>query len=110
MLRGNRALIVIVVGLAATYFVVRHWSRKPLKLSDNPPAPNFSVADLNGRPLTLSAYRGEVVLLNFWATWCEPCRKEIPRFIEFQNRYGNSGLQVVGISLDDDINPVRKFR
>lgn len=68
------------------------------------------MTDLDGRPVALNAYRGKVVLLNFWATWCEPCRKEIPRFIQFQNMYGPEGLQVLGISMDDDSKPVREFR
>ncbi len=72
-------------------------------------APNFSLQDLDGKPLNLETYRGKVVLLDFWATWCTPCRDEIPRFVEFQDKYHEQGMQVIGISMDDDAKPVRAF-
>jgi cytochrome c biogenesis protein CcmG/thiol:disulfide interchange protein DsbE len=59
--------------------------------------------------LNPSAYRGKVVLLDFWATWCVPCRDEIPQFVNFQKQYGDQGLQVVGVSMDDGPGPVREF-
>jgi thiol-disulfide isomerase/thioredoxin len=65
--------------------------------------------DLNGGKLNLSSYHGKVVLLDFWATWCDPCREEIPRFIELQNELGKEGLQIIGISMDDDPQPVRDY-
>lgn len=64
-------------------------------------APNFSRADLSGRKIVLSSYRGKVVLLNFWATWCEPCLVEMPTFAEWQKQYGAGNFQVIGISMDD---------
>lgn len=72
-------------------------------------APGFVLADLDGQPLDLSNYRGKVVLLDFWATWCAPCRTEIPHFVDLQNRYRDQGLQVIGISMDDGPKPVRNF-
>jgi thiol-disulfide isomerase/thioredoxin len=72
-------------------------------------APEFSAANLDGQQLSLSAYRGKVILLDFWATWCVPCRDEIPQFVEFQKKYGGQGLQIVGISMDDGPGPVRDF-
>jgi len=64
-------------------------------------APNFSRLDLNHKKIQLSAYRGKVVLLNFWATWCGPCLLEMPRFVEWQKQFGPSKFQVIGISMDD---------
>jgi len=71
-------------------------------------APDFSRVDLDRREVRLEAYRGKVVLLNFWATWCAPCLSEVPRFAEWQRKYGGRGLQIVGVSMDDDEAPVRK--
>jgi peroxiredoxin len=73
------------------------------------PAPDFTLTDLSGQPLTLSSYRGKVVLLDFWATWCAPCREEIPRLIDLQDKYRQEGLQVIGVSMDDGADPVRDF-
>jgi peroxiredoxin len=72
-------------------------------------APDFTLADLQGRKLNLADHKGKVILLDFWATWCVPCQREIPRFIEWQKKYGNQGFQVIGISMDDDENAARKF-
>src|ERR1700722_9517582 len=72
-------------------------------------APDFKVDDLDGKPLSLSASRGKVILLNFWATWCGPCRAEIPDLIELQKKYGDH-LQIIGLDVDDDDSAeVKKF-
>jgi cytochrome c biogenesis protein CcmG/thiol:disulfide interchange protein DsbE len=73
------------------------------------PAPALSLRDLEGRPLDLTRYRGKVVLLDFWATWCVPCREEIPQFVKLQKKYGARGLAVIGISMDDERAPVAAF-
>jgi thiol-disulfide isomerase/thioredoxin len=64
-------------------------------------APDFKLDDLDGKPLTLADSHGKVILLNFWATWCGPCREEIPDLIELQRKYKDR-LQIIGISVDDD--------
>jgi peroxiredoxin len=66
------------------------------------PAPDFTLPDSTGAPIKLSAYRGKIVLLDFWATWCEGCKVEIPWYVEFQNKYRKDGLTAIGVSMDDD--------
>jgi cytochrome c biogenesis protein CcmG/thiol:disulfide interchange protein DsbE len=70
-------------------------------------APSFTRIDLNHQQVSLADYRGKVVVLNFWATWCVPCLTEMPRFVAWQQEYGGRGLQVIGISMDDEEQPVR---
>ncbi|MFP5227488.1 MAG: TlpA family protein disulfide reductase [Acidobacteriota bacterium] len=72
-------------------------------------APVFSLDDLHHGHVDLAAYRGKVVLLNFWATWCGPCKVEMPRFMAWQKQYGAQGLQVIGVSIDDSAAPARAF-
>ncbi len=72
---------------------------------------NLTFKDIQGKSVTLSDYKGKVILLDFWATWCPPCRKEIPGFIELYNTYKSRGLVVVGVSMDDadDIADVKRY-
>jgi cytochrome c biogenesis protein CcmG, thiol:disulfide interchange protein DsbE len=70
-------------------------------------APDFSRPALNGQKIILSSYRGKVVLLNFWATWCGPCLVEMPAFVEWQKQYGPANFQVIGVSMDDAAPEVR---
>ena len=73
----------------------------------NKNAPEFAIRDLDGRTVNLAAFRGKVVLLNFWATWCAPCQVEMPVFAAWQRQYAPRGFQVIGISMDDDPAPAR---
>jgi cytochrome c biogenesis protein CcmG, thiol:disulfide interchange protein DsbE len=75
---------------------------KPAKL-------DFNIKDLEGKDVALSSFKGNVIILNFWATWCGPCKAEIPAFVELQNTYGKDGLVVVGYSVDDDAPKARAF-
>lgn len=109
ILRGL-ALIVVVAGL---YFMARQHATHTGMMGTGPGehslAPDFSLPDLTGLRVDLSSYRGKVVLLDFWATWCDPCREEIPRFVELERKYGDQGLQIIGVSMDDGPEPVRDF-
>jgi peroxiredoxin len=71
-------------------------------IKNRKPAADFTLRDANGSAVKLSDYRGKVVLLNFWATWCGPCTLEIPWFEEFERDYKTKGLAVVGVSMDED--------
>jgi thiol-disulfide isomerase/thioredoxin len=64
-------------------------------------APEWKLTDLNGKLVKFSDFRGRVLILDFWATWCVPCRVEIPHFVELQKQYGDKGLRVIGVSLDE---------
>jgi thiol-disulfide isomerase/thioredoxin len=65
---------------------------------------DFTLKDVDGTDVSLQSFKGKVIVLDFWATWCGPCKVEIPHFIEFQQKYGTKGLQVVGISVDDTVD------
>lgn len=65
-------------------------------------APDFELTDAHGRKVKLSDYKGKVVLLNFWATWCGPCKLEIPWFVDFEKRFKDQGFAVLGVSMDED--------
>jgi peroxiredoxin len=101
-------VISVVTGL---YFAARHHRRTGTAaiIVEQPLAPDFCLPQLTGEQLHLSGYRGKVVLLDFWATWCDPCREEVPHFVELQSKYRDRGLQIIGISMDDDSGPVRDF-
>jgi len=70
------------------------------KMKEGNLAPDFELTSLDGTSVTLSQFRGKVVILDFWATWCQPCKLELPHFSELQRELGAQGLQIIGISLD----------
>lgn len=80
-----------------------------LAVKINTPAPEFTLKDLQGNKISLSNYRGKVVLLNFWSTTCGPCLEEIPSLIELQREYKGQGLVVLGIALDPSVKPVQEL-
>jgi thiol-disulfide isomerase/thioredoxin len=76
-----------------------------------PPAANlkFSFKDVDGKKVSLSQFKGKVIILDFWATWCVPCKAEIPGFIELKKKYGAQGLEIIGLSVDDSLNTAKKY-
>lgn len=96
----NLAVLVVVGGLAATggYALYHSMDKTPAATEM---AADFSLPKLDGGSGSLSEHRGKLVLVNFWATWCGPCLKEIPLLVEMQTRYGTRGLQILGPALDD---------
>ncbi len=100
-----RGVIVVALALA----VSPGFAAPPQSALLNRPAPPFARTSLDHQPVDLAALRGRVVLLNFWATWCAGCKIEMPRFIQWQEKYKAEGLSIVGVSMDDDSEPVRVF-
>ncbi len=108
-MKRNGIVAIIVVGglvLIGGYGVLRQatWVQpadaKEGVTSTRKPAPDFQLTDLKGNPLVLSSLQGKVVLLDFWATWCPPCREEMPHFKELYAAYRGQGLEIVGVALD----------
>jgi len=105
--RNPLALVVVAVVAAGMLYFGFHTARRsgtdhpPGVLGYGTPAPNFTLETLDGKNVSLSDYRGKAVLVNFWATWCGPCKIETPWLVELQNQYGSQGLQVVGVAMDD---------
>ena len=110
MKKSVLVIIAVVAVIGATYFADRA-TRQPRKAvlgvanasnSSAKLAPEVTLKDLDGKDLSLSAYKGKVVLVNFWATWCEPCQVEIPWLIEMQQKYAAKGFTVLGIAMDEE--------
>ena len=105
--RSVVALAIAGLVTVVTYNCTTHASTLTSTLADTAaqaprPAPDFELKDIEGKVHHLSDYKGKVVVLNFWATWCPPCKKEIPDFIEMQKQYDSQGLQFLGIAMDDE--------
>ncbi|MFH1138483.1 MAG: TlpA disulfide reductase family protein [Pseudomonadota bacterium] len=92
----TRLLAVIILGLAAA-----SCDRTPRFEGFAGPWPDLSLPDLEGRPVNLRRFQGQVALLNFWASWCAPCREEIPDFLEIQKKFSSRGFTIVGVAMDD---------
>jgi thiol-disulfide isomerase/thioredoxin len=105
-------VIAVVISLMLVFGIqkTRHASPPNAGKLQGQPAPDFSLASLDGKTLKLSDYKGKAVLLNFWATWCEPCKIEMPWFVQLQQQYGPQGLQVLGVAMDDtDPQDIKQF-
>jgi len=101
-------LIAILAMLAAGKYLTRARKHGTITLVGDVRgvhAPDFELASLDGKRVRLSDYRGKAVLLNFWATWCSPCKVEMPWFVDLQKKYGNDGLVILGVAMDDSEAP-----
>ena len=101
-------VVIIIVAMVVSLMLVlgiklsRHApEEKASSKMQGQPAPDFALKSLDGKTVHLSDFRGKAVLLNFWATWCEPCKIEMPWFVDLQKQYAPEGLQIVGVAMDD---------
>jgi peroxiredoxin len=100
-----RAIFLLLI-LATQSIVVGGQSEEKASSDRPPPAPRFALKDLDGRVAPLKKYRGKIVVINFWATWCAPCLAEVQEFVRLQRSYRNRGLQVIGVTYP----PMRRSR
>lgn len=116
-MKKPKVLLGVVLALAAVvglYLLNRYWiapatQRTAKAPGERPMAPNFSLTDLDGRTVELAELKGKVVMVNFWATWCGPCRIEIPWFVDFQDQFRGQGFVIVGVLVQDNPESARRF-
>src|SRR5688500_11958482 len=94
--------ILLFVWVSASLFAAELHAQRPQ-------VPDMSMNTIDGKPWKLSELRGKVVIINFWATWCEPCRTEVPYLVKLGSEHKEKGLAVAGIALDEDPAIVKKF-
>jgi thiol-disulfide isomerase/thioredoxin len=105
--RNSLILVAVAATVAVMLFAAVRIARKNGAVADvasefrGQSAPDFELQSLDGKSVKLSDLRGKAVLLNFWATWCGPCKIEMPLFVELQKQYGPDGFQIVGVAMDD---------
>ena len=109
--RAKAILFFVFVGSIAGYFVYGEVTRvgKPGVVNIGQISPDFTIKDQNGHPVKLSDYRGKVVFLNFWATWCGPCVEEAPDMERLNNRLKDRKFQMLTVAIDTDWKPVNEF-
>lgn len=101
-----RILLIVLIAIAAgsSLSLAAETSREIGKQ-----IPDFTLKDINGKDVAFYSFKGKVILLNFWATWCGPCREEMPSLINLYKSYKDKGFVVIGISVDTSDKPVRRF-
>jgi thiol-disulfide isomerase/thioredoxin len=100
------ALAALLVGIVVAAMQIRF---DPAVLRPGDPVPNFTLQTLDGKPVTFSSLQGQAVVLNFWATWCPPCRRELPLLEAVQKEYSARGVTIAGINLDEPVDLVRTY-
>ncbi len=105
-------IVATVIAGSSGYALQRYLNQPQIQTQNNPAIgfqrPEFAAMDLNGQLRNIKEWDGKVILLNFWATWCPPCLKEIPDFIELQKDYGEQDFQIIGIAVDEE-QAVREY-
>ena len=100
---------ILLIALLLYLSLFSNSYQPPAGLGKGDPAPDFKLKTLDGKEVSLSDYRGKVVLINFWATWCPPCREEMPLFERIYRKYKNKGFEILAIGTDGSVEPVKKF-
>ena len=100
MKKNALLMVVAITALLAGVLTQNSWS---VLLNNKPSEPlfAFNLEDLSGKRHDISEWKGKILIINFWATWCPPCKKEIPEFVALQNQYSAQGLQFIGVAIDD---------
>lgn len=93
----------------STFLSLSLWASPLFGLDEKTPAPDFTLKDINGKDISLSSFKGKVVLINFWGTFCIPCRKEMPSIETLYNTYKDKGFLVIAVSEDKDLKDVKDF-
>jgi len=105
-MKNTLIFIVAIIIAGGSGFALQKYLN-PKQSNTNPAIgnqrPEFAAMDLNKQLRNIKEWDGKIIFLNFWATWCPPCKKEIPAFIELQEAYGDQGFQIVGIAIDDEV-------
>jgi peroxiredoxin len=103
---------VITTGiiLLSLFFFIANCKKREYQANIGSRAPDFTLTDLDGKKVSLSDYKGTVIIIDFWATWCPPCKDSIPFLEGLHQRYREKGLVILGISFDGDTDTVRNFR
>ena len=111
-MRAGSIALLLIVSAAGGFFGYRYWRAAAAPAASQSSAatmaPEFALPDVDGHVQSLGQWKGKVLLVNFWATWCEPCLREIPLLQEIQKEYADRGLQVIGVAIDDPAE-VRRF-
>lgn len=97
------AALLIVMGGAITQ------PQSVLAVDAGSRAPGFSLKDFKGKPVSLASLKGKVVLVDFWASWCAPCKKELPELNKLHAKYGSKGLVIIGVNIDEDVKAAKRF-
>ncbi len=108
MTSTKRATIVLL--LSFLFLIITDCERRERIAIIGSKAPDFTLTDLDGNKVGLSQYRGKVIVIDFWATWCPPCKDSIPFLESLYQRYKEKGLVVIGVSFDEDVELVKRFK
>ncbi|HHJ34957.1 MAG TPA: TlpA family protein disulfide reductase [Gammaproteobacteria bacterium] len=110
-MKNTLIFIIAIIIAGGSGFILQRYLNE--QVGNNNPAigqqrTEFAAMDLEGRLRNIKEWDGKLIFLNFWATWCPPCKKEIPAFVELQQAYGDQGLQIIGLAIDD-VDSVTEF-